>query len=193
MPTALEEKFASIKKYIPKELLNVAQNKNLEDYKYILPRINVGNLPFRFKLNTRGGWVTPDGSWYLESTSADVDCVLRPRLKDSFKFNNNLRLQAFQEGWIRIDWKQPSFGLQFDVSESSSRRLIITVDGSQKISHKLFLAIQTIAMLYTVIQANKIVYELRLVTKYDKNNIIHKAEDCRGFEFFNLKLNKIRR
>ena len=65
MPTALEEKFASIAKYIPEELQEVAQNKNLENYKYILPRLNVGHLPFNFKLNTRGGWITPDGTWYL--------------------------------------------------------------------------------------------------------------------------------
>ena len=33
MPTALEEKFATLEKYIPKELELIAKNKKLENYK----------------------------------------------------------------------------------------------------------------------------------------------------------------
>lgn len=192
MPTALEEKFASIAKYIPEELQEVAQNKNLEDYKYILPRLNVGHLPFNFKLNTRGGWITPDGTWYLPSLTAGVDDVLRPRLKDSAKYNHNLRLQAFQEGWVRLDWEQSGWNSKFETRENISRKLIFTLDNKGKISQKLYLAISTIAMLYEIIQANNLIYELRLITKYTNAKPLYKTETCRGFEFFNLKLNVIR-
>ena len=192
MPTALEEKFASIAKYIPEELQEVAQNKNLEDYKYILPRLNVGHLPFNFKLNTRGGWITPDGTWYLPSLTASVDDVLRPRLKDSAKYNHNLRLQAFQEGWVRLDWEQSGWSSKFETRENISRKLIFTLDNKGKISQKLYLAILTIAMLYEIIQANNLIYELRLITKYTNAKPLYKTETCRGFEFFNLKLNVIR-
>ena len=192
MPTALEEKFASIAKYIPEELQEVAQNKNLEDYKYILPRLNVGHLPFNFKLNTRGGWITPDGTWYLPSLTAGVDDVLRPRLKDSAKYNHNLRLQAFQEGWVRLDWDQSGWSSKFETRENISRKLIFTLDNKGKISQKLYLAISTIAMLYEIIQANNLIYELRLITKYTNAKPLYKTETCRGFEFFNLKLNVIR-
>lgn len=192
MPTALEEKFASIAKYIPEELQEVAQNKNLEDYKYILPRLNVGHLPFNFKLNTRGGWITPDGTWYLPSLTASVDDVLRPRLKDSAKYNHNLRLQAFQEGWVRLDWEQSGWSSKFETRENISRKLIFTLDNKGKISQKLYLAISTIAMLYEIIQANNLIYELRLITKYTNAKPLYKTETCRGFEFFNLKLNVIR-
>ena len=192
MPTALEEKFASIAKYIPEELQEVAQNKKLEDYKYILPRLNVGHLPFNFKLNTRGGWITPDGTWYLPSLTASVDDVLRPRLKDSAKYNHNLRLQAFQEGWVRLDWEQSGWSSKFETRENISRKLIFTLDNKGKISQKLYLAISTIAMLYEIIQANNLIYELRLITKYTNAKPLYKTETCRGFEFFNLKLNVIR-
>lgn len=192
MPTALEEKFASIAKYIPEELQEVAQNKNLEDYKYILPSLNVGHLPFNFKLNTRGGWITPDGTWYLPSLTASVDDVLRPRLKDSAKYNHNLRLQAFQEGWVRLDWEQSGWSSKFETRENISRKLIFTLDNKGKISQKLYLAILTIAMLYEIIQANNLIYELRLITKYTNAKPLYKTETCRGFEFFNLKLNVIR-
>ncbi|MBQ9271060.1 MAG: hypothetical protein IJ218_02190 [Alphaproteobacteria bacterium] len=192
MPTALEEKFASIAKYIPEELQEVAQNKKLEDYKYILPRLNVGHLPFNFKLNTRGGWITPDGTWYLPSLTAGVDDVLRPRLKDSAKYNHNLRLQAFQEGWVRLDWEQSGWSSKFETRENISRKLIFTLDNKGKISQKLYLAISTIAMLYEIIQANNLIYELRLITKYTNAKPLYKTETCRGFEFFNLKLNVIR-
>lgn len=192
MPTALEEKFASIAKYIPEELQEVAQNKNFEDYKYILPRLNVGHLPFNFKLNTRGGWITPDGTWYLPSLTASVDDILRPRLKDSAKYNHNLRLQAFQEGWVRLDWEQSGWNSKFETRENISRKLIFTLDNKGKISQKLYLAILTIAMLYEIIQANNLIYELRLITKYTNAKPLYKTETCRGFEFFNLKLNVIR-
>ena len=192
MPTALEEKFASIAKYIPEELQEVAQNKNFEDYKYILPRLNVGHLPFNFKLNTRGGWSTPDGTWYLPLLTASVDDVLRPRLKDSAKYNHNLRLQAFQEGWVRLDWEQSGWSSKFETRENISRKLIFTLDNKGKISQKLYLAISTIAMLYEIIQANNLIYELRLITKYTNAKPLYKTETCRGFEFFNLKLNVIR-
>ena len=192
MPTALEEKFASIAKYIPEELQEVAQNKNLENYKYILPRLNVGHLPFNFKLNTRGGWITPDGTWYLPSLTAGVDDVLRPRLKDSAKYNHNLRLQAFQEGWVRLDWEQSGWSSKFETRENISRKLIFTLDNKGKICQKLYLAILTIAMLYEIIQANNLIYELRLITKYTNAKPLYKTETCRGFEFFNLKLNVIR-
>lgn len=135
----------------------MAQNKNLEDYKYILPRLNVGHLPFNFKLNTRGGWITPDGTWYLPSLTASVDDILRPRLKDSAKYNHNLRLQAFQEGWVRLDWEQSGWSSKFETRENISRKLIFTLDNKGKISQKLYLAILTIAMLYEIIQANNLI------------------------------------
>ena len=192
MPTVLEEKFATLEKYIPKELELIAKNKKLENYKYILPRMNAGHLPFNFKLNTRGGWITPDGTWYLPSLTASVDDVLRPRLKDSAKYNHNLRIQAFQEGWVRLDWEQSGWSSKFETRENISRKLIFTLDSKGKISQKLYLAISTIAMLYEIIQANNLTYELRLITKYTNAKPLYKAETCRGFEFFNLKLNVIR-
>lgn len=192
MPTALEEKFATLEKYIPKELELIAKNKKLENYKYILPRMNAGHLPFNFKLNTRGGWITPDGTWYLPSLTASVDDVLRPRLKDSAKYNHNLRIQAFQEGWVRLDWEQSGWSSKFETRENISRKLIFTLDSKRKISQKLYLAISTIAMLYEIIQANNLTYELRLITKYTNAKPLYKAETCRSFEFFNLKLNVIR-
>lgn len=192
MPTALEEKFATLEKYIPKELELIAKNKKLENYKYILPRMNAGHLPFNFKLNTRGGWITPDGTWYLPSLTASVDDVLRPRLKDSAKYNHNLRIQAFQEGWVRLDWEQSGWSSKFETRENIPRKLIFTLDSNGKISQKLYLAISTIAMLYEIIQANNLTYELRLITKYTNAKPLYKAETCRGFEFFNLKLNVIR-
>lgn len=48
-------------------------------------------------------------------------------------------------------------------------------------------------MLYEVMQAKNFAYELLLAVKYDKGRIITKTEIYRGFEFFNLKLRKIRR
>ncbi|MBR1604842.1 MAG: hypothetical protein IJ660_01900 [Alphaproteobacteria bacterium] len=193
MTKALEKKFATLDKYIPEELKEAALNKNLENYKNILIPMNISHLPFNFKLNTRGGWISPDGTWYVESLSADPDVVLRPKLKDSAKYNHNLRIQAFKEGWVRLDWQQAISSRKFEIKESSSRKFIITLDGNTKINYKLFLAIQTIAMVYTLVQATKFTYELRLVTKYEDKKITHKAEQSQGFEFFNIQLNKIRR
>jgi len=65
-----KEKFKQVIPFFPKELLPLIDSLNLDDYKYILPRLNTQNLPFNFKLNARGGWITPDGSWYIPSITA---------------------------------------------------------------------------------------------------------------------------
>lgn len=189
----IKEKFQSMLPYAPKELISVMQSKNLEDYKYILPRFHTGHLPFNFKMNTRGGWVSPDGTWYLQSLTASVDDPLRPRLKDQEKFKYNMRLQAFQEGWIRIDWDQPIFAMAFTTNPLVFRRFIVTMDSSKKLDFKTFLAIQAIAATYTLALPKGFYYELRLVTKYDSGKYVYEVKKSRDFEFFILNLNKQRK
>ena len=189
----IKEKFKSMLPYAPKELIPIMEKKNLEDYKYILPRFHTGHLPFNFKMNTRGGWISPDGTWYLQSLTASVDDPLRPRLKDQEKYNYNLRLQAFQEGWIRIDWNQPIFGMAFTTNDQVLRKFIVTMDERKELDYKTFLAIQAIAAIYTVVLPKGIFYELKLVTKYDNNKYACKIEKSRGFEFFILDLNSYRK
>lgn len=184
----IKEKFKSIFPYAPKELRPVMEKKNLEDYKYILPRFHTGHLPFNFKMNTRGGWITPDGTWYLPSLTASVDDVLRPRLKNQEKFNYKLRSQAFQEGWIRVDWQQPNFSMTFTTNEVAVKKLIITLDNKTEIDLKTFLAIQAIAAVYSLATPKNLVFELRLITRYDNNKIFYKSKTSRGIEFFILDL-----
>lgn len=173
---------------IPIELRPGLSNKNWEHYIYILNRFNILNLPTNFIMNTRGGWVTPSGSFYIPSITANTDDVLRPLLKDSFKYKNNLRLQAFQEGWVRIDWQQPSFDRKFTTNPQGVRKIIITLDKNILMSYKLFLAIQHIVMFYSIALPEGITYELRLISKYEDNKLVIESKTFKGFEFFNLSL-----
>lgn len=185
----MDTKFNKISEFAPNELLPSMETKNPEDYVYIMSRFNSSNLPFNFKLNTRGGWISPDGTWYLPSITSNKDEVLRSRLKDSSKFNNNLRLQAFQEGWIRIDWKQPIFNTKFSINSEDIKKLVVTLDANTKLSYKTFQSIQSVVMLYTLILPKGLLYDLRLIKTYmpNKTMLIHK-KTFRDFEFFNLAL-----
>jgi len=185
-----KEKFNSIMKFCPNELISIARNKNLEDYRYILPRFNAGNLPFNFKMNRRGGWISPTGTWYLATLTGSPDDALRNRLLDSSKYNNNLRVQALKEGWIRFDWEQPSLDLKFSTNDQQVRKFIITMDKKRKIDNKTYLAIISMAMVYTVLSPKNFFFELRLITNYDK--LQYETYKSRGFEFFNLDLNRQR-
>lgn len=190
--SGITEKIKSITPFIPKELAAFVSSRNMEPFKYILPRFNAGNLPFNFKLNARGGWVSPNGDWYIPSITANVDDILRPRLTNAIE-TRFFRQQALQEGWIRIDWFQPIFNNKFSLNDQSLRKFIISVDGNRKINQKMFRAIQAIAMLYTVILPKNFFYEIRKSKEYlEDGKILYTVEKFRGFEFFNLGLNTLR-
>lgn len=185
------EKYRSMEKLIPAELKPIYKSKNLEHYKYMLFRFNTGYLPFNFSMNTKGGWISPDGTWYLKTLTDDPDVVLRSRLKDSFNYKNNLRLQAFKEGWIRFDWLQPLIDSKFCTKEQLPRTFSITMDAYKKIDHKTYQSIICMAILYDVAQARNMTYSLNLITSYDGGYQI-RSYKSRGFQFFNLDLNRVR-
>lgn len=187
------EKFKQVIPFFPKELLPLIDSLNLDDYKYILPRLNTQNLPFNFKLNARGGWITPDGSWYIPSITANLDDTIKPRLKNPQQYDYNARKQALKEGWVRIDWKQPIFSGKFSSNRNDFREFIVTIDEHTRFNYKLFLAIQAIAMLYTIIMPMGFFYELKLITRYQDNKVFYRVKKSRGLEFFNLDLIKYRR
>lgn len=190
--SGIAEKIKSVATFTPKELTAYFSSRNMEEFKYILPRFNTGNLPFNFKLNARGGWVSPNGDWYIPSLTANLDDILRSRLTNAIE-TRLFRQQALREGWIRIDWFQPIFNNKFSTNDQSLRKFIISVDGNRKINQKMFRAIQAIAILYTVILPKNFFFEIRKVKEYlEDGKIIYTIEKFRGFEFFNLGLNSLR-
>lgn len=188
MPPILER----LRNYVPKELIPYFESINKDQYSSILSKLNVSALPFNFCLNVRGGWITPDGIWFLKSMTGNYDDTLKTRLKNSKEYNFNTRLQAFKEGWVRQDWIQSPFGSTFINTEKPLRTLRFTFDPIALKSQDMLWAVQNIARLYTVLMPKGIWYEIRTV-KYNNDTILNTKTDYRGLEFFLIGLDNIKR
>lgn len=188
LPANLER----LRSFVPKELIPYFESIHSPKILTPLNTLNTSLLPFNFYFNTRGGWITPDGAWYLRSLTANYDEAVKNRLKDSKDYNFNTRLQAFSEGWIRLDWKQQPFSMQFVNSAKPFRRLKFTFAPIALKNQDAMWAVQNIARMYAIIMPIGFTFEISLVNIQD-NELSYKRKIVKDLSFFLLELNNIKR
>ena len=181
-----------LKKYLPKELRDLYKERKKHGFPKEVHEFKPYLLPFTFSFSTRGGWITPDGKWFLKSTSSDYDLKVRQRLRDSRLYQFDTRLQAYKEGWVRQDWQQFPFNPTFLTKSAPNRKLRFTFDSKALQNYDMVWALEQIAAAYTLVMPEGFLYEIRLV-KYDENNeITFERKVYRSFNFFLLGLKTIK-
>lgn len=150
-------------------------------------------LPPKFSFNTRGGWITPNGKWFLRSVSASYDAHIRSWLRDPQRYNNDIRLQAFNEGWIRQDWYQTIFSTRFVTNGDTYRKLSFAFDPTIALNDiRQYWGIQNIARAYAIIMPKGFFYELSVV-KYTKDlQIKYENKRFKTLTGFLLELRNLR-
>lgn len=180
---------------IPSELQDYV--KSLSEYELsrkLLNKIRPNFLPFHFVMNTRGGWITPDANWYLETTSSDTDILMKRRLIDIKGLNQSaIRAKAFKEGWVRIDYNQPIFSQKFSEKLDQTKVLSFTFNLSALTKQRIFWALEQIIILYdlAIPQNHTFLYEINLVSFKDDKMVIEKTR-YRGASFAILALQTLK-
>lgn len=158
----------------------------------LLNQFQPGQLPLRFAFNTRGGWITPDGKMFIKTLTNQKDAGIRPRVKNIKEYNNDVRLAAFKQGWIRQDWYQPIYSQKFTIVKEAFRKLTFTFDPLIALDNiRNWIDIQNIAKAYTIIMPPGFYYEIALV-KYNGDDIKYEVKRFKTLSNFLLELRNIR-
>lgn len=158
----------------------------------LLDQFQPGLLPLRFSFNTRGGWITPDGKLFIRTMTNQKDAAIRPRVHNIKEFNNDVRLAAFKQGWIRQDWYQPIYSKKFTIVKTAFRKLTFTFDPLVALENiRNWINIQAIAKAYAIIMPPGFYFEIALV-KYDGNEIKYEVKRFKTINQFLLELRNIR-
>lgn len=178
--------------YLPKSLENSFLSMSfLELKKRPISRFKKSFLPFLFKMNVQGGWITSDANWYLESLTHDRDLQVRRRLTNFDPFKN-LRARAYNEGWVRVDWDQPIFDGKFSTSNTQPKYLSFTFEPKTLQNQKMFWAIEQIATLYSIIITKPFYLKINKVINIDNNSYKIQSKSFNELSFFLLDLQTIK-
>ena len=181
---------AKLKKFLPKELKELYKERRKKGFPEEVHEFKPYLLPFTFSFSTRGGWITPDATWFLKSTSSDYDVKVRQKLRNSKFYHFNTRLQAYKEGWVRQDWQQYPFSPTFSIKPLPNRKLRFTFE-AEALNQNMKWAIEQIAIAYTLVMPEKFLYEIRLVEYTKNNDITFRGKIYRSLNFFLLGLKTI--
>lgn len=148
-------------------------------------------LPANFVMNTEGGWITKDADWYLKITGSNKELPIKNRLTNTREYNYKYSLQAFKEGFVRVDWQQPISNQKFSVNPNHRRKLVFSFDALALKNQKMYWAINQIAIFYLIATPTPLILE-RHIIKYDRDKIEEDKKEFYGLNFFMLDLNSAR-
>jgi len=164
---------------IPRELIDTYSKQEERHFSFLA-------FPINFKMNFRGGWITPTGMWFLPTTTANIFQDVLPKITFEPTYYN-----LYKSGFVRQDYYQPVANFKFSTSPNYHKKIIFTFDKKVLNTLRVYIDILSIARIHELSIPKPIIFQVNLVS-YKGGKVVLNKKLFPNFQHFQLYLNKNR-